>query len=62
MVSRHPAMPETNRLQAAKLDVATTRATERFPDEKRMTLNKIVADTPPRNADTNEICSATATT
>ncbi len=60
MDKRHADTTEVNKPQAASAEETITKDTDRFDDEKMITLNKMVADMPPKKADTNDSCSATA--
>lgn len=60
--SRQAEITATNKLQAARAEAAMTNDTVRLGDEKIIKLKRMVADTPPKKADTNDKCSATART
>lgn len=62
MERRHAETTDVNNPQAARADDKMTNETDRFGDEKMMTLNRMVADMPPKKADTKDSCSATAIT
>lgn len=62
MVSRHEATTATNKLQAANADDDTIQLADFFGDVKTTIVTSMVADIPPKNALTNDSCSATATT
>ena len=62
IVRRQAEITEINKLQAAKPETAVTNDTDLLGDKKKITLKRMVADTPPKKAETNNNCSAIAKT